>query len=366
MYGYFHTPLRYAPGMGSISLGTLLTNAFRTRVEADGGVVEAVPYLTSTIESLGATLTESTFSVLPHGYKQFKLYAFTDDAADDLFTSRASIGTRVNPAGLIEVVGGHTARIDYTVANAPVILVEPQSANLVTNSTDIGDASYTIIRAAIVDNGIDTPIAGQLAQKVVATSTTGNHFLRSTVANPGAGSWTVSGYFKKAGNNLALRVTGASFSNRIEWQVDLTDGSTLTYFQAGTFTGTTHVHELANDWFRLEVRLTLASSDTSLQTSTFVLSPANAVGGWAGDSTTGFYLAGLQIENRADATTYIPTSGAGVIRFTDVLQRPNLPIGTDTVVTTFEDGTTDVTTGSGGLATYVLPEGRIKSVIQIP
>jgi len=367
MYGYFHTPLRYAPGMGSISLGTLLTNAFRTRVEADGGTVEATSYLKSTITSLGTTLTDSDFSVLPHGYKAFKLYAFTDDAADDLTFQRASTSTRVNSAGLIETVSSNIPRIDYKVIDAPVILVEPQSTNLVTHSTDISDSSYTIIRASVIDNGITTPIDGQTAQKVVATSATGNHFLREIVSNPTASTYTVSAFIKKAGCNVALRVTGASFSNRIEWQIDLSDGSDINFTQAGTFSGTTSVEALANDWFRVEAVITLSSSDTKLESSFFVLNPANNnVGGWTGDDASGFYLAGYQIENRSGATSYIPTSGTAVTRVADTVQRFNLPIGSDTVVATFEDGTTDVTTGGGGLATYTLPVGRIKSVIQIP
>ena len=298
----------------------------------------------------------------PSAYGVGKLIAVKPlNGGFDLDVERNTTATRVNSSGLVENVLANVPRLDYKNSTCPVILVEPQSTNLVTNSTDISDASYTIIRASVIDNGIDTPIDGQLAQKLVATSTTGNHFLRSVVSNPTASSYTVSSYIKKSGNNIALRVTGASFNNRIEWQIDLTDGSTLGYSEAGTFSGTTSVESLDDGWLRVEARITLSSSDTSLQTSFFVLSPTNAVGGWSGDGTTGFYLAGIQIENLSESTSYIPTSGTISTRNEDEISITGLT-GTSTITETFEDDTTNVITNP---TTYTMSQGRIKKVIKV-
>ena len=56
--------------------------------------------------------------------------------------ARASIGTRVNKDGLIETMGQDIARIDYTDSADGVLLLEPSSTNLLTQS--IIDFNYLI------------------------------------------------------------------------------------------------------------------------------------------------------------------------------------------------------------------------------
>jgi len=56
--------------------------------------------------------------------------------------SRASIGTRVNRNGLIEVVQDNIPRIDFTDANG-ALLLEPQRTNLITYSNDFTNGSWS-------------------------------------------------------------------------------------------------------------------------------------------------------------------------------------------------------------------------------
>ena len=106
----------------------------------------------------------------------------------------------------------------------------------------------------------------------------------------------------------------------------------------------------------------MSSSDTKLESSFFVLNPANNnVGGWTGDDVSGFYLAGYQIENRSGATSYIPTSGTTVTRNEDEITITGLT-GTSTITETFEDDSTNVITNP---TTYTMSQGRIKKVIKV-
>ena len=337
----------------------LFMDMYEGKAVSHGGALEA----SSCVDLSDLFDASPVAKIQPSAYGVGKLIAVKPlDGGFDLDVERNTTATRVNSSGLIETVAANVPRLDYKNSTCPVILVEPQSTNLVVNSTDISDASYTILRASVIDNGIDTPIDGQLAQKVVATSVSGNHFLRASVSNPTASTYTVTAYMKKAGCNVALRVAGASFSNRIEWQIDLSDGSDINFVQAGTFSATTSVESLDDDWLRVEAVITLSSSDTKLESSFFVLNPANNnVGGWTGDDVSGFYLAGYQIENRSGATSYIPTSGTTVTRNEDEITITGLT-GTSTITETFEDDSTNVITNP---TTYTMSQGRIKKVIKV-
>jgi hypothetical protein len=74
------------------------------------------------------------------------------------------------------------------------------------------------------------------------------------------------------------------------------------------------------------------------------------------------FLWGAQLEAGAYATSYIPTTASTVTRNDDVILKTGLS-GITTITETFENGTTNVISGSP--TSYTMSQGRIKQVIGV-
>jgi hypothetical protein len=108
--------------------------------------------------------------VTPNGYKEDKLYSIKPtDGSGDLVVTRATIATRVNSAGLVELV----------------------PYNLVTYSEQFDNADWSVQDATITPNSTTAPNGTLTADTFTRTANTG--FLYST--NPlslNTGSYSIS------------------------------------------------------------------------------------------------------------------------------------------------------------------------------
>ena len=81
---------------------------------------------------------DASLIVTPNGYKEGKLFSIVPtDGSGDLSVTRATTATYVGSDGLIKTAGVNEARLDYTNASCPSILVEPQRTNLVRYSEEL-------------------------------------------------------------------------------------------------------------------------------------------------------------------------------------------------------------------------------------
>jgi hypothetical protein len=78
-------------------------------------------------------LDKATIITTPTAHSNGVLHSIKGGTVADFDVVRGSAATRVNAEGLIEGVATNIPRIDYT-SGSPVLLVEPQSTNLVVNS----------------------------------------------------------------------------------------------------------------------------------------------------------------------------------------------------------------------------------------
>ena len=137
--------------MASGSLAQTLANSFQQRVLADGGTYEADACLVAYLNTLiNVDLYDSaSLLVTPNGVKSGKIYSVKPtDASGDFTFTRASVATRVNSVGVVEVVPTGVPSIDYSFGACPMIISGVQRTNLFLNSAVF--VTQNVTTAAVV------------------------------------------------------------------------------------------------------------------------------------------------------------------------------------------------------------------------
>jgi len=205
--------------------------------------------------------------------------------------TRATLGTRVNPSGLIENVElsgtvTNLARVDYTDGTGS-LLVEPQRTNLITYSEDLSVLSKVSVGTAsapvTTSNYATAPDGTQTATRVVfdlngGTSSGDRSILRQAI--PSGSNYYFSIYVKS------------------------TDGTeqNILWHDGGEYNLTT----VTNEWVRItyDGRPNLVFSGIALR-------------GGDGVDSSDILAWGFQVEEGSYPTSYIKTQGSSVTRNAD-------------------------------------------------
>jgi hypothetical protein len=186
-------------------------------------------------------LDTASLIVTPNAYAESKLYSvIPSDGSGDMSVVRATTATRVNSAGLVELV----------------------PYNLVQYSEQFDNAAWDKANATITANSVASPSGIQDADTLTTTSTTVENYTRfgtfSILGNVGS-SYTTSVYAKK-GSGTFLRIrnlfvnNGGSDGNA--W-FDLTNGSVGTIQSSQTAT----IEDAGNGWWRCSLTGVVGSSN---------------------------------------------------------------------------------------------------------
>ena len=213
-------------------------------------------------------------------------------------TTRNSIATRVNKEGLIEVVGNDVPRIDYSDSAEGVLLLEPQSSNLLTYSNDFAGSSYTKNSFACLPNHAISPEGLNNASLIYQTASGDKDFYVST-----PNRIDVFSVYAKASGKDFFAIFDKSGTNIVYY--NLSNG-TLATVPSGT---TATITPVGNDWYRLTY---YRNQSGTYQFFKPVDAADSAIGTASG--TDGALIYGAQLENGTYATSYIPTSGSTVTR----------------------------------------------------
>ena len=202
--------------------------------------------------------------------------------------SRASSATRVNKDGLIETVGGGKARIDFKDDSKGALLLEPSRSNLFLNSepTSNENASGGITYESFnwflgfsncIKFGDDSSLRFRYGATVSATTqyTISAFVIMDDLSEPLVGVSSVTGDFAF----VCGGVTGGVANENIYY---------------------------GNNIYRVSTTLT---SGTNANNSGIIK--------YTSQSSKGFRVVGLQIEQGSYATSYIPTQGSAVTRLAD-------------------------------------------------
>lgn len=134
-------------GVSSLNKAAIIANAFKTRVQADSGTIEAEACLRAQIKRLQdlGLYDKASLIVTPNAYKASKIYSLKPTSgAGDLTFARASAQTRRNSAGVIENLANNVPALDYPdVVGCPWWNFPAQRTNGIRNNEAVGAVAGT-------------------------------------------------------------------------------------------------------------------------------------------------------------------------------------------------------------------------------
>lgn len=210
-------------------------------------------------------------------------------------------------------------RYDFDPSTIPAtprgLLIEESRSNLFTYSEQFDNAAWSKLNTTITANNTVAPDGTSNADKLIATTTNGQHYIQQTITVTGNTSYTLSAYFKAAEYGYCGISTYDGTAGRENYFNILNGTVTASTLATGS------VVNVGNGWYRCITTITTASSATSLQVYMRVANVSGSSGySYAGDGTSGVFLWGAQLEAGSFATSYIPTTTASVTRAADVAQ----------------------------------------------
>jgi len=239
---------------------------------------------------MSTLLEQASLVLIPSGYKEDVVYSqIPTSGAGDLSFTRASNGTRINSAGLVEVCPW----------------------NLVQNSEDLS-AGWTLAAATIGANATTAPNGTSTADSFTSSATLANHVAYQLLTGV-SGAYTFSAYVKKANSRYVYIKLVGDASQWVAAVFDLNDG-TLTKSEATGWTGLSASSQSVGDgWYKLIVSGSGATSVdfnvgiqyTNTGTPTF---SAYADASFAGTGTIDYYIWGAQLNIGSTAKPYFPTT----------------------------------------------------------
>lgn len=361
--------------------GTVLTqnSGYIGKIEYVGNewyrISVVTPLMTSSVQKeyrFGLTTTSGIQTYTGNGTSGIYIWGAqleVGNVATEYIPTTSVIRTRF--AGITQDGGSasNIPRIDYTNGSCPSILVEPQRTNLLLRSEEF-DNSYwnktSGLTPIVLANSTVSPSSLTDADKITPNSTLATHWIGKTGFSLTSGvTYSYSVFAKNNGFNVVLSVGDLTVYTNCNF--NLSTGTTSTpYNTAGSNLCVPSIVDYGNGWYRCIITFTAwtasnallfsANNNTTTPISSFGMAPIT------GNSSNGFYLWGAQLEVGSNATSYIPTVASTVTRNSDVISKTGLS-GITSITETFENGTTNVISGSP--TSYTMSQGRIKHVIGI-
>lgn len=286
---------------------------------------------------------------------------------------RASIGTYLDGSGLIQTAAANVARIDHQ-GGTPALLIEAARTNQALYSADLNNAAWIATSASKAT--ATSVISGYSACRLTEVAATANHVLRQDRTITSGQVQTVS-VIAKAGSGSArwLAVSMHSAADATKWvaaRFDLSTGTLASTNATGagyTLSGT-EVLDLGGGWYccalsgvidtatDFRARIGLASASATYSAS------QGGSQSYAGDGASNLILAGVQFEDAATASSFIPTTSAAVTRAAEGPGMQGL-IGALDLIATYGDGSTAAFDAAPVVAGYwpALTQSRLRRLI---
>jgi hypothetical protein len=223
-------------------------------------------------------LNQASLVMVPSGYKEDTVYSVVpSDGSGDLSFTRASNGTRVNSAGLVEVCPW----------------------NLCTYSED--QTQWTSQNETTVTANSTTAPNGTLTADTVTPTAVNDDHYRGIGLSSQVGELTAFIYVKPNGYNFFDWGIWNGSSYLVRATFDLVN-LTYTFTNAGTAT----IESVGNGWLKCGI----SGSNASLSTIDlyYRVRPTGGAGGFTGNGTSGAFVWGAQLNIGSTAKPYFPTT----------------------------------------------------------
>ena len=199
------------------------------------------------------------------------------DGSGDLSFTRASDGTRVNSAGLVEVVPW----------------------NLATNSNNFA-SGWSLVQSS-KSTGFTDPVGNSNAIKLNYTTVSSSHYINQIISLTGSNAHSV---YAKAGELQFLQIASAQSTDEYA-NFNLSTGVIGTY---GSLASNVQIENVGNGWYRCSVVLTNGSNGIYCAIVQSASSNWFGVSAYSGaNNTDGLYLYGGQV-NTGTLKPYFPTT----------------------------------------------------------
>ena len=280
---------------GAVSVGVRLFSAYKSRVIADGGTVEADNCGISALNN--SLFQQASLLLIPSGYKSGKAYAeIPTNGNGDLTWTRASTALRTNSLGLLESMGSGVPRLSYMYGSCPALLLEPQRTNLCLRSNEFSNVTSWFASNLTVSDNSQTGIDGNTTAALITTTSTFN-LLNQQIAVTAGTVYTFSFYVKRGTmTDMKYRVRNVTGASDI-----IPPTSYYSQTNSSTFT-------------RISVTVTAPVGCTAI--TFYPFSDTGSIGT--------AILTQAQVEVGAYATTIIPTTSAQATRVADSFSRNNI------------------------------------------
>lgn len=276
-----------ANATSGISYVKRLVKNFKARVLSyPNSIFEAEPCLVATLTELNniELLRQSSLVITPNAYNEGVLYdVIPNTPLGDMDVVRATTATRVNSAGLIEVV----------------------PRNLLTYSEQFDNAAWTKNNLNVTANATIAPNGTMTAEKIVGTAINATHIALQQVPFSVNTVATCTIYAKAAELNfLYVGGLGRSPSANEGYVFFNLSNGTVGANDAG-YTGS--ISNEGNGWYRLTVNAPSMPTST-LREFRIGVTNTNGMQSYLGDGTSGVFVWGAQLEQGSTATEYFPTT----------------------------------------------------------
>jgi hypothetical protein len=217
-------------------------------------------------------LEQASLVLIPSGYKEDVVYSQIPlDGSGDLAVSRASNGTRVNSAGLVEVCPW----------------------NLLQQSETLSVSPWGIADVTITDNSQTAPNGTSTADVLTEGTGTAQHRIYQTTSFS-SGIYTVSAYVKNITGTRQAYIDLGPFTAFFTF-------STETIYSAS---GVASFEKLANGWYRIS----LTSASPITPSSCYIGLGQSGSETYTGNGTSAIAFWGIQYNIGSTAKPYFPTT----------------------------------------------------------
>jgi len=260
--------------------------------------------------------------LIPDRYKATKLYSqLPQTGAGDMEVTRATTATRVNSAGLIEVVGIDVPRMDYFGGGCPSLLLEPTRTNSLLRSNDIANADWAKSEApTITSNVAISPDGTTNAMGIESTSAVDYQAIQQTASVAPNMNHSLSVFVRK--ETIKTAFAGLEFflfggSNRVARGIFDEVAGTIIAAPGNTLTPSFDVEDYGTYWrFIMTVTDNASNNGAVCQIYGTISVNGTTFSAAVGSRRT---IYGLQLEEGATATSYIPTVASTVTRNADIV-----------------------------------------------